>query len=275
MDYLSFEKMPHFIFGSNRQFTENEHHITRIYDMSVLLLMRKGVLRFTENGTPVELREGEYYIQKPGLLQEGVLPSDKPNYFFVHFKGHYGKGGSLPIRGRFDRKKIQSLIEEFNALGYSAEKLKYELIFYKILVTLQESIDTASTAEKMRTFLLENYSDALTLDKLTKISLLSKNQTINVFKDAYGMTPHKYLLQFRLKKASEMIIATNLSFKEICYAVGFSDYSNFFKLFTTEFGESPLSFRLKISNKKLSKDLYRFPEKTSGITFKDDHNYDT
>ena len=52
MDYLSFEKMPHFIFGSNRQFTENEHHITRIYDMSVLLLMRKGVLRFTENGTP-------------------------------------------------------------------------------------------------------------------------------------------------------------------------------------------------------------------------------
>ena len=35
----------------------------------------------------------------------------------------------------------------------------------------------------------------------------------------------------RLRKASELIISTNDSFQEICYAVGFTDYSNFSKEF--------------------------------------------
>ena len=85
MEKLSFEKMPHYIFSVNRQFEKNEYHMNRIFNESVLILMRKGVLRFNENGVPVQLNAGEYYIQKAGLNQQGVTPSDSPNYFFIHF----------------------------------------------------------------------------------------------------------------------------------------------------------------------------------------------
>ena len=47
----------------------------------------EGVLRFRENGIPVEVHPGEYYIQRHGLLQEGKCESDSPKYFFYTMVG--------------------------------------------------------------------------------------------------------------------------------------------------------------------------------------------
>ena len=60
----------------------------------ILLIMLDGVLRFTEDGVPVEPVGGEYYIQRKGLLQDGPEASDRPSYFYVHFTD----GECLPIR---------------------------------------------------------------------------------------------------------------------------------------------------------------------------------
>lgn len=60
----------------------------------ILLIMLDGVLRFTEDGVPVEPVGGEYYIQRKGLLQDGPEASDRPSYFYVHFSD----GECLPIR---------------------------------------------------------------------------------------------------------------------------------------------------------------------------------
>ena len=58
---LSFNDLPHYIYSNHRQFHEHEHHIDRIFDEDVLILMRKGMLRFTENDEPIELHANEYY----------------------------------------------------------------------------------------------------------------------------------------------------------------------------------------------------------------------
>jgi len=256
MKNLSFEKLPHYFFSANRQFEENECHMTRIYELSVLLLVRKGVLRFTENGVPTEVHAGEYYIQKPNTYHQGPIPSDTPNYYFIHFVGHYSRAGALPLRGKFNIDHIQPIIEKIEGLGSVAEKIEYECLFYKLLTTLKNDLSDKSVAEKMRTFLLEHYTEPIRLDDLNKISLLSKNQTINVFKNTYGSTPHKYLTEFRIQKASELILATNLPINEICYQVGFTEYSSFFKLFTQRFGKSPHDYRKSHSTNALPDGLY-------------------
>ena len=69
MEKLSFEKMPHYIFSANRQFEKNEYHMNRIFNESVLILMRKGVLRFNENGVPVQLN-----ISAVTLTKEAFYP---------------------------------------------------------------------------------------------------------------------------------------------------------------------------------------------------------
>ena len=85
------------IFSDNRQFLPEERHIDRLCGEDVLLLVRKGVLRFHEDGVLVELHAGEYYIQRAGLYQQGLLPSDAPNYFFVHFHGVFKKAKTAPV----------------------------------------------------------------------------------------------------------------------------------------------------------------------------------
>lgn len=259
MEKLSFEKLPHYFFSANRQFEENEYHMDRVYELSVLLLIRKGVLRFTENGVPVEVSAGEYYIQKAGIQQRGVAPSDAPNYYFIHFRGHYSKAGALPLKGKFNIDVIQPIISEMEMLGAAAEKLEYESLFYKLLCALKSNQGATSVAETLRTYILEHYTENLTLDNFAKFSLLSKNQTINVFKDTYGATPHKFLVEFRLKKAGELILATDYPINEICFAVGFTEYSGFYKAFFRKYGASPQDFRNKHSTNALPEDIYFNP----------------
>lgn len=259
MDNLSFERMPQYCFSANRQFEPGECHMQRLYKLSVLLLIRKGVLRFTEDGVPVEVGEGEYYIQKAGLMQEGPIPSDSPNYYFIHFKGHYCKAGALPIRGKFDIDKIQPIIEKLDRLGRAAERIEYECLFYTLLCALKKQLPQKTVTERLRTHILENFARDISLDELSRVALLSKNQTINVFKDTYGVTPHKYLVNFRLQKASELVLATNMSINEICFAVGFSEYSGFYKAFLKKYGASPQDYRNNRTSDNLPNATYYIP----------------
>lgn len=259
MKNLSFERMPQYCFSSNRQFKDGECHMERLYSLSVLLLIRKGILRFTENGVPVELAAGEYYIQQAGLYQQGPVPSDSPNYYFIHFRGTFCTAGALPIRGKFDIDKIQPIIHQLELLGNVGERLEYECLFYQLLCALKNQIPQKTTAERLRTYILEHFSENISLDDLTKISLLSKNQTINIFKDTYSSTPHKFLVDFRLQKAGELILATDMSINEICFQVGFSEYSGFYKSFFGKYGTSPQDYRNKHSKGALPDSVYFIP----------------
>jgi len=265
---LSLQKLPHYVFSSNRQFDIGEKHICRIYDMSVLILMRKGTLKFSEEGVPIELSKGEYFIQRPNLLQEGILPSLQPNYYFIHFTGHYSEDGSLPLRGTFNIEEVQKIINKLDNLKESAERIEKEILFYQILSSLKTNIGYQSLASKLREFIIDNFNKHLTLDDFCNVTYLSKNQTINIFRDTYGITPHQFLIETRLKKASELIISSDEDFSSISDKIGFSDYTNFFKLFSQKFGMSPKEYRRKISSSNLPDGLYKLPKKESGITFK-------
>lgn len=256
MKQLSFSKLPHYHFSANRQFAPGERHICRIYGLSVLLLVRKGLLRFSENGVPIEVKAGEYYIQQPNLYQQGLVASDEPNYFFVHFSGKYSEGGALPLRGQFDINKIQPIIEEFEQLGISAEKIEYENVFYKLLIALKNGTSKITDAELIRKYLLDNYNTEVDLNKIAKISTLSKNQVITTFKNQYSVTPYQFLLDFRLQKACEMILATDVPIREICFMSGFTDYTAFFKAFKRKYNLSPMEYRADHSTENVPDDIY-------------------
>lgn len=261
MENLLFGKLPHYIFSANRQFEENECHMDRIADLNILILMRKGILRFTENGVPVELKSGDYYIQKMGLEQHGVVPSDTPNYYFVHFgNAAYGKGGGLPIRGTFDLEKMQAIIEEFEQLGNVAEKLEYEQVFYKLLCALRSESRSKSTAENIRAYLLENFSREISLDEIARHFFLSKNHVINIFRDTYGVSPYQYLLDFRLRRAGELLLATNSPVSKIGSTVGFTVYSAFYRVFKKKYGFSPAEYRRLRLSRTLTEELYFTPD---------------
>lgn len=240
---LSFNTLPHYVYGNDRQFIEHEHHMNRIFDEDVLLIMRKGTLRFTEDGVPVELHEGEYYLQRAHLKQTGEVESDLPNYFFFHFHGKFEEGGKLPIRGTFSMETIQPLLEGIAMLGFGAEKMEYERYFYAVLSELAKQQRNESVAENIRTFILKNYTKKISLEDVADHCYLSVNTVIETFKQTYGRTPHRYLTDCRLEKACELLVSTTRPITSICLDVGFEEYSVFYRAFSVKYKTSPAEYR--------------------------------
>ena len=241
---LSFNELPHYIYSNNRQFLAHEHHMDRLFNEDVLILMQKGILRFSENGQPIELHANEYYLQRAGLYQTGPLESETPNYFFIHFHGTFEDNGALPLQGTFRYESIKPILDSIIFLGIESPKIEYERLFYTLLSELAKQQRSETMAERIRTYLLRNYTAHISLQDISEqCCFLSKNRIIDIFRNTYGKTPYRYLTDYRLDKAREFLVSTKRPIAVIASDVGFDDYSVFFRAFYAKYGISPTDYR--------------------------------
>ena len=63
------------------------------------------------------------------------------------------------------------------------------------------------------------------------------------FKQLYGTTVHRFLMQERLRKAQMMIQYSDVSIKSIAYTVGFKSTPHFSRSFKKRYGYSPTALR--------------------------------
>ncbi|MGJ8550703.1 helix-turn-helix domain-containing protein [Winogradskyella wichelsiae] len=63
------------------------------------------------------------------------------------------------------------------------------------------------------------------------------------FKELYGTTVHRFLMQERLRKAQMMIQYSDVSLKSIAYRVGFKSMPHFSRSFKTRYGYTPSALR--------------------------------
>ena len=63
------------------------------------------------------------------------------------------------------------------------------------------------------------------------------------FKQAFGESPHQYLLTRRLERAAALLGSTDWSVADICYAVGARSVGSFTSSFVRMFGRPPLAYR--------------------------------
>ncbi|MET0594760.1 MAG: helix-turn-helix transcriptional regulator [Polyangiaceae bacterium] len=84
---------------------------------------------------------------------------------------------------------------------------------------------------------------ALPLADLASAAKLTPFHFLRLFKRETGMTPHRFLLQTRIRRAIPWLRETSRPITEIAYAVGFGDLSNFINTFRREIGCSPRQYR--------------------------------
>jgi transcriptional regulator of acetoin/glycerol metabolism/AraC-like DNA-binding protein len=85
--------------------------------------------------------------------------------------------------------------------------------------------------------------DNISLEVLAADARLSLYHFARAFRQSMGISPHRYVMQQRVKKAQEMLARTELPLANIALAVGFADQSHFSRHFRRLAGITPSGFR--------------------------------
>ena len=85
---------------------------------------------------------------------------------------------------------------------------------------------------------------ALGLTELAASVGLSPFHFLRLFKRETGVTPHRFLIQTRIRRAIALLRETSRPVTDIAFDVGFGDLSNFINAFRREVGVSPRKYRL-------------------------------
>ncbi|MDE7193277.1 MAG: AraC family transcriptional regulator [Oscillospiraceae bacterium] len=108
------------------------------------------------------------------------------------------------------------------------------------------SENTISRSEAIRPaieYMNDNFSENITVERLAEIAHLSKSYFMRRFKETSGGSAIEYLSQIRLKKACELLCATDKTAAEIAFECGFKNISNFNRQFRRIVGCTPKEYR--------------------------------
>src|SRR3954449_7605579 len=87
------------------------------------------------------------------------------------------------------------------------------------------------------------YFEPLGVDDLARAAGLSPAHFSREFRQAFGESPHAYLLTRRLERAAALLRTTDNSVAEICFSVGLQSVGSFTTSFTRTYGVSPTAYR--------------------------------
>ena len=89
----------------------------------------------------------------------------------------------------------------------------------------------------------QHYTESLTMRDLAAVAGLSISQFDRRFRAAFGQTPSRFLIRYRLTQASQRLVRTNETISQIAHEVGFYDHSHFSREFQSMFGVAPGRYR--------------------------------
>lgn len=92
-------------------------------------------------------------------------------------------------------------------------------------------------------YIEQNYAKELSVEEVSKISMLSQSYFSYLFKSITAKTFTEYLNDIRISKAMELLRATNKRVLDICYDVGFNNVNHFNRLFRQKTGITPMVYR--------------------------------
>ena len=97
-------------------------------------------------------------------------------------------------------------------------------------------------------FLEEHFSDPeITIRDAAGQSFLSEDYFRRIFREEYGMSPRRYLIELRMRHAVGLMETGYYSLGEVAALSGYADYSYFTSEFKRHFGASPSQYAYRFS----------------------------
>ena len=86
--------------------------------------------------------------------------------------------------------------------------------------------------EKVLGYIDENYKRNIPLSELAAIMNVNTTYFSNYFKQVFHISPKQYILNKRLRESQRLLLESEMTVKEIAYAVGFENESYFSEFFS-------------------------------------------
>ena len=100
-----------------------------------------------------------------------------------------------------------------------------------------------ATLRRVRDYVDANLAEPIDLASLAGVAELSPFHFARVFKQAEGVTPHRYVLERRVAKARRLLTDTDEPLGQIALTAGFADQSHFARRFREVVGLPPGEYR--------------------------------
>ena len=92
-------------------------------------------------------------------------------------------------------------------------------------------------------YIEEHYMEDISNRDLMDVCHCSESALLRNFRSVTGCPPMQYLLRFRMQKAAELLLTTDMKSCDIGEACGFHDFSYFTRLFRRYSGRTPIAYR--------------------------------
>jgi len=237
-------------------FCDNKYHIKRTnLDLYLLFFIKKGFLEVNSQQTSVTASAGSVVLLDCHT-PHAYYCRDKVEFYWIHFSGCSSK------------QYCEYLTEQFGILHSGSQAEGMERLFHSViysnlhLAANEHSISSnihsilANLAVPKRTLFLNelpispaieyihsHFASILTIESLADMCHMSVYHFIRTFKRYLNMTPHEYLLSYRLNQAKQMLWTSSLSIEEIAIECGFNSASHFARAFKANSQTTPGQFR--------------------------------
>lgn len=81
------------------------------------------------------------------------------------------------------------------------------------------------------------------LGRLADVAKLSPTHFLRLYRDVFGQTPHKHVIETRLDAARELLLTSTQGVSDICRSLGFENRCAFARVFKQHFGLAPSEMR--------------------------------
>ncbi len=239
-----------------------------------VLIMKPYVLHVLEDARKKQPRRAYCCSFLPQIVDFGIqsleelMASNSPNkYFFKPFLSLAEEGVSA-IQLKVDEeqrgiliglfKKLKETTHEHTEKGYALARCH----FLNLLVFLAEQYDrdqylnqkvqvdpTVPVSRyqiglhKTLNYIHDHFEQPLSLKDMSAMSGASETYFCRLFKHETGLTFLNYLNGLRIERACVLLRDTCDNALDICYQVGFNDYTHFGRQFKKNTGMSPADFR--------------------------------
>lgn len=92
-------------------------------------------------------------------------------------------------------------------------------------------------------YISQHYDEPIEITELAKVASLSVSQFERRFRTVFEQTPTRFLIRYRLTRASQMLMHSDETISQIAQDVGFYDHSHFTREFQKLFGRPPGRYR--------------------------------